>query len=73
MGDWKANSEFLDFLLEKFKQEGTDLDQPLFTYGFEAYSVKELIEEMHRGSEIGKKIYSEMFALYRLKFKKIKY
>lgn len=58
MSLWRPDEDFLKFLL--YELENSEVDIPALDVG-EAYGLRELIEEMQNGTELGKLLYNQYY------------
>ncbi len=58
MNEWKPNHGFLDFLLDRFNEEG-HIDHPMVSIDEYSITKRDLIQEMRLGTDLGRKVYSQ--------------
>ena len=70
MAEWKADENFLDYVLKKMEQEGMDTHQSLVGNSQGTYNARDMIEEMRNGTGVGRKMYESLFEREKTEFEK---
>lgn len=63
MSDWKPDLKYLDFLLDKAITQGHDVDEEFMGTEERTYSMRQMIDEMKQGTDVGKAMYESMVEL----------
>ncbi|MEK6904968.1 MAG: hypothetical protein AABX24_01065 [Nanoarchaeota archaeon] len=73
MTDRQVDEFFLDFIVKKFESDSglkdlVGVTKPLISTGQKEYSINDLVDEMRRGTRIGKRLYTALYGIHENEF-----
>ncbi len=61
MDEWKPDEKFLEFLVKELNKDKS-FEKPFIGAGTKSWSMRDLVEEMRQGTELGREIYQDSYA-----------